>query len=62
MLSFFLQSKLGSLFRPVLPFTHIQEIEPPFSRPKQVLSPEPEKKPEASTVTNTNTLINKDTM
>uniref|UniRef100_A0A3Q2VD08 Voltage-dependent N-type calcium channel subunit alpha n=1 Tax=Haplochromis burtoni TaxID=8153 RepID=A0A3Q2VD08_HAPBU len=24
------QSKLGSLFRPVLPFTHIQEIEPPI--------------------------------
>ncbi|XP_006803553.1 voltage-dependent N-type calcium channel subunit alpha-1B isoform X1 [Neolamprologus brichardi] len=56
------QSKLGSLFRPVLPFTHIQEIEPPFSRPKQVLSPEPEKKTEASTATTTNTLINKDTI
>ncbi|XP_074474075.1 voltage-dependent N-type calcium channel subunit alpha-1B isoform X1 [Sebastes fasciatus] len=38
------QSKLGSLFRPMLPLTHIQEIEPPICSPKQPFSPEPEAK------------------
>uniref|UniRef100_A0A3Q0SV45 Voltage-dependent N-type calcium channel subunit alpha n=1 Tax=Amphilophus citrinellus TaxID=61819 RepID=A0A3Q0SV45_AMPCI len=55
--------KLGSLFRPILPFTHIHEVEPPFSSPTQALSPEPETKPEASrSMTTTNTSINKDTL
>ncbi|XP_058473605.1 voltage-dependent N-type calcium channel subunit alpha-1B isoform X10 [Solea solea] len=36
-----LQCKLGSLFRPVLPLTHIQEVEPPTCSPKQPLPPQP---------------------
>nr|XP_033503026.1 voltage-dependent N-type calcium channel subunit alpha-1B isoform X16 [Epinephelus lanceolatus] len=42
------QSKLGALFRPMLPLTQIQEVEPPFCSPKQPLppKPEPESKPE----------------
>lgn len=42
-----LQSKLGALFRPVLSLTHIREVEPPFTSPKQPLPPGPEAKPEA---------------
>uniref|UniRef100_A0A3Q1HDQ3 Voltage-dependent N-type calcium channel subunit alpha n=1 Tax=Anabas testudineus TaxID=64144 RepID=A0A3Q1HDQ3_ANATE len=34
------QSKLGALFRPVLPLTHIQEVEPPICSPKQPFSPQ----------------------
>lgn len=40
------QSKLGALFRPVLPRTQIREVEPPFPGLKKPLSPltEPEAK------------------
>ncbi|XP_060917618.1 voltage-dependent N-type calcium channel subunit alpha-1B [Labrus mixtus] len=40
------QSKLGALFRPVLPLTHILEVQPPVSSPKQppTTQPEPEVK------------------
>uniref|UniRef100_A0A7N8XQE1 Voltage-dependent N-type calcium channel subunit alpha n=1 Tax=Mastacembelus armatus TaxID=205130 RepID=A0A7N8XQE1_9TELE len=34
--------KLGALFRPVLPLTHIQGVEPPICSPKQPLPPLPE--------------------
>ncbi|XP_041666643.1 voltage-dependent N-type calcium channel subunit alpha-1B isoform X2 [Cheilinus undulatus] len=42
------QSKLGALFRPVLPLTHILEVDPPVSSQKQPITPEPkpEVKPE----------------
>ncbi|KAM4528428.1 voltage-dependent N-type calcium channel subunit alpha-1B isoform 3-T3 [Odontesthes bonariensis] len=53
------QSKLGALFRPVLSFTHIQEVVPPISSPKIPLppQPEPETKPETppAPITNTTT-------
>ncbi|XP_036972795.1 voltage-dependent N-type calcium channel subunit alpha-1B isoform X3 [Acanthopagrus latus] len=35
-------SKLGALFRPVLPLTHILEVEPPFPSLKQPLPSQPE--------------------
>ncbi|XP_074546394.1 voltage-dependent N-type calcium channel subunit alpha-1B isoform X4 [Halichoeres trimaculatus] len=43
------QSKLGALFRPMLPLTHILEVEPPFPSCKESLSPQPQTalKPEA---------------
>lgn len=67
---FILQSKLGTLFRPVLPLTHMREVEPPFSSPKQPLppQPEPEAKPEALpstttvTATTTTTSVNREKM
>ncbi|KAM6902920.1 putative voltage-dependent N-type calcium channel subunit alpha-1B [Xenentodon cancila] len=34
------QNKLGALFRPVLPFTHIHEVEPPISSPKPPSPPQ----------------------
>ncbi|XP_030005055.1 voltage-dependent N-type calcium channel subunit alpha-1B-like [Sphaeramia orbicularis] len=42
-------NKLGALFRPVLPLTHIQEVEPLTPSPKQPLpsKPEPDAKVEA---------------
>ncbi|XP_055369528.1 voltage-dependent N-type calcium channel subunit alpha-1B isoform X3 [Betta splendens] len=45
------QSKLGALFRPVLPFTHLQEVQSSICSPKELFSPqpEPESKPEAPT-------------
>ncbi|KAG8010867.1 Voltage-dependent N-type calcium channel subunit alpha-1B [Nibea albiflora] len=49
------QSKLGALFRPVLPLTHILEVEPPFPSPQQPLPPKPEAKPEAPPTTITTT-------
>ncbi|TKS84186.1 Voltage-dependent N-type calcium channel subunit alpha-1B [Collichthys lucidus] len=51
------QSKLSALFRPVLPLTHILEVEPPFPSPKQPLPPKPgpEPKPEAPPATITTT-------
>ncbi|XP_026195314.1 voltage-dependent N-type calcium channel subunit alpha-1B isoform X3 [Anabas testudineus] len=57
------QSKLGALFRPVLPLTHIQEVEPPICSPKQPFSPQPE--PEAkleALPTTTTTSMNRDTV
>ncbi|XP_068190313.1 voltage-dependent N-type calcium channel subunit alpha-1B-like isoform X2 [Antennarius striatus] len=55
------QSKLGTLFRPVLPLTYIPEVELPFLSPKQPLPPqtEPEAKaePQASITTSTSTSI-----
>ncbi|KAM7393228.1 hypothetical protein PAMA_008058 [Pampus argenteus] len=57
------QSKLGALFRPVLPLTHIQEVEPPFPIPKLPVSPQPE--PEAASETpptTTATSVNRDTI
>ncbi|XP_041815617.1 voltage-dependent N-type calcium channel subunit alpha-1B isoform X1 [Chelmon rostratus] len=62
------QSKLGALFRPVLPLTHILEVEPPFSSPSQPLPPQPtpEAKPEPlptttiTTTTTTATSVNRD--
>lgn len=55
-----LQSKLGALFRPMLPFTHIRE--PPLTSPIQppLTQPEPEsKKPDtvAATSTTVSTII-----
>ncbi|XP_035995934.1 voltage-dependent N-type calcium channel subunit alpha-1B isoform X4 [Fundulus heteroclitus] len=40
------QSKLGALFRPVLPFTHLHEAAPPVKPPPPPPEPEPEPKPE----------------
>ncbi|XP_069561822.1 voltage-dependent N-type calcium channel subunit alpha-1B isoform X4 [Brachyistius frenatus] len=59
------QSKLGALFRPVLPHTHIQEAEPPISIPKQPFPPQPEleTKPQLPPITAiTNSTINRDTI
>ncbi|GLD56698.1 voltage-dependent N-type calcium channel subunit alpha-1B-like protein, partial [Lates japonicus] len=60
------QSKLGALFRPVLPLTHIQEVEPPICSPKQPLPPypEPEAKLQAppTTAITASTSINRDTI
>ncbi|XP_008302849.1 voltage-dependent N-type calcium channel subunit alpha-1B-like, partial [Stegastes partitus] len=36
------QSKLGALFRPVLPLPHIQEVEHPFPITKKPITPQPE--------------------
>uniref|UniRef100_A0A7N8XI52 Voltage-dependent N-type calcium channel subunit alpha n=1 Tax=Mastacembelus armatus TaxID=205130 RepID=A0A7N8XI52_9TELE len=66
------QSKLGALFRPVLPLTHIQGVEPPICSPKQPLPPLPEHEaqPDApftatnnttTTTTTSSTSINRDT-
>ncbi|XP_061590464.1 voltage-dependent N-type calcium channel subunit alpha-1B [Cololabis saira] len=45
------QNKLGALFRPVLPFTHIHEVQPPISSPKPPspppLKPELQQEPPA---------------
>lgn len=66
-----LQSKLGALFRPVLPLTHILEVEPPFPSLKQPLpsQPEPVAKPAtlpstaiATAATTIATSVNRDTM
>uniref|UniRef100_A0A8C6KP00 Voltage-dependent N-type calcium channel subunit alpha n=1 Tax=Nothobranchius furzeri TaxID=105023 RepID=A0A8C6KP00_NOTFU len=35
-------SKLGALFRPMLPFSHIHDVEPPVISPKQAIPLEPE--------------------
>ncbi|XP_069370208.1 voltage-dependent N-type calcium channel subunit alpha-1B isoform X3 [Paralichthys olivaceus] len=63
------QSKMGALFRPVLPLTHIQEVEPRICSPKQPLppQPEPERTPEvppitAITAATSATSINRDAM
>ncbi|XP_078126806.1 voltage-dependent N-type calcium channel subunit alpha-1B isoform X1 [Sander vitreus] len=60
------QSKLGALFRPMLPLTQIQEVEPLICSPKQPLppEPEPEAKPELLPTTtiisvNRDTILNK---
>ncbi|KAK9532840.1 hypothetical protein VZT92_010206 [Zoarces viviparus] len=55
------QSKLGALFRPMLPLPHIQEVVPPICSPKQPLppQPEPEAKPEALPTTSI-TSVNRD--
>ncbi|XP_068588559.1 voltage-dependent N-type calcium channel subunit alpha-1B-like isoform X5 [Cebidichthys violaceus] len=57
------QSKLGALFRPMLPLPHIQEVEPPICSPKQPLppQPEPEAKPAALPTTSI-TSVNRDTL
>ncbi|XP_037548002.1 probable voltage-dependent N-type calcium channel subunit alpha-1B [Nematolebias whitei] len=49
------QSKLGALFRPVLPFSHIHNAEPPLSCPKPPAPPEPkpESQPEVPPVVST---------
>uniref|UniRef100_UPI0037E984D5 voltage-dependent N-type calcium channel subunit alpha-1B-like n=1 Tax=Semicossyphus pulcher TaxID=241346 RepID=UPI0037E984D5 len=65
-----LKSKLGALFRPVLPLTHILEVEPPISSPKQPLSPHPEQEVKLvalpctaiPTTTTATTLVNRDTI
>ncbi|XP_054875100.1 voltage-dependent N-type calcium channel subunit alpha-1B isoform X5 [Amphiprion ocellaris] len=57
------QSKLGALFRPVLPLPHIQEVEPPFPSLKQPITPqpEPERKPEIPpTTTLTSSTMSRD--
>ncbi|CAG5867207.1 unnamed protein product, partial [Menidia menidia] len=56
------QSKLGALFRPMLPFSHIQEVPPPISSPRKPLppQPEPERKTEPTTTVrsfDTNTIL-----
>ncbi|XP_028274065.1 voltage-dependent N-type calcium channel subunit alpha-1B isoform X1 [Parambassis ranga] len=61
------QSKLGALFRPVLPLTQIQEVEPSIPTPKQTLPPQPEQetKPEAppiTSITTNATSINRDSI
>ncbi|KAM9841004.1 voltage-dependent N-type calcium channel subunit alpha-1B [Aulostomus maculatus] len=60
------QSKLGALFRPVLPLTHIQEVETLVTSPKQPLPshPEPDAKPGAPHTTSgtSTTSVNRDTM
>ncbi|XP_029921994.1 voltage-dependent N-type calcium channel subunit alpha-1B isoform X2 [Myripristis murdjan] len=40
------QSKMGALFRPMLPLTHIQEAEPPISSPKPPSPSKPEPEPQ----------------
>lgn len=58
------ESKLGALFRPVLPLTHIPEVEPPFPSPRQPLPshPEREAKPETlhTATTASATSVNRD--
>ncbi|KAM4635714.1 voltage-dependent N-type calcium channel subunit alpha-1B [Polymixia lowei] len=63
------QSKIGALFRPMLPLTHIQEVEPPISSSKlpPLSEPEPEPQPEAPptttiTTTATTVLTNRDAL
>ncbi|XP_075993878.1 voltage-dependent N-type calcium channel subunit alpha-1B-like isoform X2 [Genypterus blacodes] len=59
------QSKMGALFRPMLPLTHIQEVEPPAPTPKQSPPPRPtpEPQPQAPPITaitsaNRNAILN----
>ncbi|XP_045922258.1 voltage-dependent N-type calcium channel subunit alpha-1B isoform X2 [Micropterus dolomieu] len=55
------QSKLGALFRPMLPLTHILEVEPPMSSPKQPLPPKPEPQAKLDTLpTTTTTSVKRD--
>ncbi|XP_040915486.1 voltage-dependent N-type calcium channel subunit alpha-1B isoform X3 [Toxotes jaculatrix] len=58
------QSKLGALFRPVLPLTHLQEAEPPICSPKQPLPPQPmpEAPPSSTTTATAATSISRDTI
>ncbi|XP_041825615.1 voltage-dependent N-type calcium channel subunit alpha-1B [Melanotaenia boesemani] len=64
------QNKLGALFRPVLPFTHLLDVEPPiFNSKPPPTQPEPETKPEvpptttiATTTTISDSSISRDTM
>ncbi|XP_053705164.1 voltage-dependent N-type calcium channel subunit alpha-1B isoform X1 [Synchiropus splendidus] len=63
------QSKLGALFRPVLPLTHIPEVEPPSPSPKQPspprIEPDPRIKESDTTATTTNAsslMVNKETL
>ncbi|XP_032426013.1 voltage-dependent N-type calcium channel subunit alpha-1B-like isoform X9 [Xiphophorus hellerii] len=51
------QSKLGALFRPVLPFTHLHEPAPPI---KPALPPEPEPKTQAPPTFTSSTATNVD--
>lgn len=53
----YLQSKLGALFRPVLPFTHLHEPAPPI---KPALPPEPEPKTQAPPTFTSSTATNVD--
>ncbi|KAK5620794.1 hypothetical protein CRENBAI_018438 [Crenichthys baileyi] len=58
------QNKLGALFRPVLPFTHLHQVAPPI-KPPPPPEPEPESKPEAppsTTSTTINSATNRDTV
>ncbi|XP_049459706.1 voltage-dependent N-type calcium channel subunit alpha-1B isoform X1 [Epinephelus fuscoguttatus] len=57
------QSKLGALFRPVLPLTQIEEVEPPFCSPKQPLPPKPEPESKLETLPSTTiTSVYRDTI
>ncbi|KAM9322783.1 voltage-dependent N-type calcium channel subunit alpha-1B [Pholidichthys leucotaenia] len=56
------QNKMGALFSPVLPFTHLHSPEPHVSTPKEPLTPQPgpEIKQEISPATTTDTKVNRD--
>ncbi|XP_057674671.1 voltage-dependent N-type calcium channel subunit alpha-1B isoform X4 [Corythoichthys intestinalis] len=60
------QSKLGALFRPILPLGHIKEVEPPLPSPKQLLPLHPESEAETSPLppitTTATSSINRDTV
>ncbi|TNM92562.1 hypothetical protein fugu_019574 [Takifugu bimaculatus] len=49
------QSKLGALFRPMLPFTHIRE--PPLTSPIQPPKPQPEPETKPDTLPTTSTTV-----
>uniref|UniRef100_A0A674PPN6 Voltage-dependent N-type calcium channel subunit alpha n=1 Tax=Takifugu rubripes TaxID=31033 RepID=A0A674PPN6_TAKRU len=49
------QSKLGALFRPMLPFTHIRE--PPLTSPIQPPKPQPEPETKPDTLATTSTTV-----
>ncbi|XP_061555479.1 voltage-dependent N-type calcium channel subunit alpha-1B isoform X1 [Phycodurus eques] len=60
------QSKLGALFRPILPLGHIKEVEPPIPSPKMLLPLHPESEAKTSPLlpvtTTATTSVNKDTV
>ncbi|XP_051907015.1 voltage-dependent N-type calcium channel subunit alpha-1B isoform X4 [Hippocampus zosterae] len=60
------QSKLGALFRPILPLGHIKEVQPPIASPEQLLPLQPESETKTSPLppvaTATAILVNDDTI
>ncbi|KAM3873751.1 putative voltage-dependent N-type calcium channel subunit alpha-1B [Diretmus argenteus] len=56
------QSKIGALFRPMLPLTHIQEVVPPISSPKPSSPPQPDPEPQPEAPPTTTTMTNRDAL
>ncbi|XP_024917791.1 voltage-dependent N-type calcium channel subunit alpha-1B-like isoform X6 [Cynoglossus semilaevis] len=52
------QSKLGALFRPILPLTHLREVEPKTCSPKQPLPAKEDEKPAALPTSDTHCTTN----